>query len=87
VGNQLQGWAILATMGLLFVAGVIVTYWAEAAGNPLMHAFGLGGGNMEGKEVRFCVAMSSLFAVITTAAKRGEAAMHGIDRAAGGGRG
>ncbi|MGO7998421.1 potassium-transporting ATPase subunit KdpA, partial [Rhizobium ruizarguesonis] len=36
VGNQRQGWAILATMGVLVVAGVIVTYWAEAAGNPLM---------------------------------------------------
>ncbi|MBX5041949.1 potassium-transporting ATPase subunit KdpA [Rhizobium lentis] len=85
VGNQRQGWAILATMGVLFVAGVIVTYWAEAAGNPLMHAFGLGGGNMEGKEVRFGVALSSLFAVITTAASCGAVnAMHGSFTALGG---
>ena len=85
VGNQRQGWAILATMGVLFIVGVVVTYWAEAAGNPLMHAFGLGGGNMEGKEVRFGIAMSSLFAVITTAASCGAVnAMHGSFTALGG---
>ncbi|WP_028747271.1 potassium-transporting ATPase subunit KdpA [Rhizobium mesoamericanum] len=85
VGNQRQGWAILATMGLLFIVGVGVTYWAEAAGNPLMHAFGLSGGNMEGKEVRFGVAMSSLFAVVTTAASCGAVnAMHGSFTALGG---
>ncbi|MGA1804174.1 potassium-transporting ATPase subunit KdpA [Rhizobium sp. HT1-10] len=85
VGNQRQGWAILATMGILFLVGVGVTYWAEAAGNPLMHAFGLGGGNMEGKEVRFGVVLSSLFAVITTAASCGAVnAMHGSFTALGG---
>ena len=85
VGNQRQGWAILAAMGALFIVGVAVTYWAEAAGNPLMHAFGLGGGNMEGKEVRFGIAMSSLFAVITTAASCGAVnAMHGSFTALGG---
>ncbi|MBX5225154.1 potassium-transporting ATPase subunit KdpA [Rhizobium sp. NLR9b] len=85
VGNQRQGWAILAAMGVLFIAGVGVTYWAEAAGNPLMHAFGLVGGNMEGKEVRFGVALSSLFAVITTAASCGAVnAMHGSFTALGG---
>ncbi|MBX4894680.1 potassium-transporting ATPase subunit KdpA [Rhizobium bangladeshense] len=85
VGNQRQGWAILATMGVLFIAGVIVTYWAEAAGNPLMHAFGLQGGNMEGKEVRFGIVLSSLFAVITTAASCGAVnAMHGSFTALGG---
>lgn len=85
VGNQRQGWAILAAMGLLFLVGVGVTYWAETAGNPLMHAFGLGGGNMEGKEVRFGIAMSSLFAVITTAASCGAVnAMHGSFTALGG---
>ncbi|WP_018898033.1 potassium-transporting ATPase subunit KdpA [Rhizobium sp. 2MFCol3.1] len=85
VGNQRQGWAILAAMGLLFIIGVGVTYWAEAAGNPLMHAFGLGGGNMEGKEVRFGIVMSSLFAVITTAASCGAVnAMHGSFTAIGG---
>ncbi|MDQ0562703.1 K+-transporting ATPase ATPase A chain [Rhizobium mesoamericanum] len=85
VGNQRQGWAILATMGLLFIVGVGVTYWAEAAGNPLMHQLGLSGGNMEGKEVRFGVAMSSLFAVVTTAASCGAVnAMHGSFTALGG---
>jgi K+-transporting ATPase ATPase A chain len=85
VGNQRQGWAILATMGVLFLAGVIVTYWAEAAGNPLVHALGISGGNMEGKEVRFGVTLSSLFAVITTAASCGAVnAMHGSFTAIGG---
>jgi K+-transporting ATPase ATPase A chain len=85
VGNQRQGWAILAAMGVLFVAGVAVTYWAEASGNPLMHAFGLEGGNMEGKEVRFGIVLSSLFAVITTAASCGAVnAMHGSFTALGG---
>ena len=85
VGNQRQGWAILATMGVLFVAGVAVTYWAEAAGNPLVHAMGLEGGNMEGKEVRFGIVLSSLFAVVTTAASCGAVnAMHGSFTALGG---
>ncbi|WP_349436579.1 potassium-transporting ATPase subunit KdpA [Pararhizobium sp. A13] len=85
VGNQRQGWAIFATMGVLFVVGVVVTYWAEAAGNPLVHAMGLEGGNMEGKEVRFGIALSSLFAVITTAASCGAVnAMHGSFTALGG---
>ncbi|MBB3462489.1 potassium-transporting ATPase subunit KdpA [Rhizobium sp. BK377] len=85
VGNQRQGWAILAAMGILFIVGVGITYWAEAAGNPLMHAFGLEGGNMEGKEVRFGITLSSLFAVITTAASCGAVnAMHGSFTALGG---
>lgn len=85
VGNQRQGWAIFATMGVLFVAGVAVTYWAEAAGNPLVHALGLEGGNMEGKEVRFGIVLSSLFAVVTTAASCGAVnAMHGSFTALGG---
>lgn len=85
VGNQRQGWAIFATMGVLFVAGVAVTYWAEAAGNPLVHAMGLEGGNMEGKEVRFGIVLSSLFAVVTTAASCGAVnAMHGSFTALGG---
>lgn len=85
VGNQRQGWAIFATMGVLFVVGVVVTYWAEAAGNPLVHAMGLEGGNMEGKDVRFGIALSSLFAVITTAASCGAVnAMHGSFTALGG---
>jgi K+-transporting ATPase ATPase A chain len=85
VGNQKQGWAILASMFVLFLIGVGVTYWAEAAGNPVMHAFGLQGGNMEGKEVRFGITLSSLFAVITTAASCGAVnAMHGSFTALGG---
>ena len=85
VGDQRQGWAILAAMGVLFVAGVAVAYWAEAAGNPLVHALGLEGGNMEGKEVRFGIALSALFAVVTTAASCGAVnAMHDSFTALGG---
>ncbi len=71
VGNVRQGWAILTAMLLLFIGGVAVTYGAEAAGNPLHQALGLAGGNMEGKEVRFGVAASALFATITTATSTG----------------
>ncbi len=85
VGNERQGWAIFATMGVLFLAGVVVTYWAEAAGNPLVHALGIDGGNMEGKETRFGIALSALFAVVTTAASCGAVnAMHGSFTALGG---
>jgi potassium-transporting ATPase potassium-binding subunit len=85
VGNQRQGWAILAVMGVLFIAGVIVCYWAEAHGNDILNAMGLTGGNMEGKEVRFGVAASALFAVITTAASCGAVnAMHDSFTAIGG---
>ena len=71
VGNQRQGWAILAVMGVLFIAGVIVCYWAETNGTTALNALGLTGGNMEGKEVRFGIVASALFAVITTAASCG----------------
>ena len=71
VGRERQGWAILAAMVTLFLMGVTVTYWAEAAGNPIHHALGIAGGNMEGKEVRFGIAATALFAVITTAASCG----------------
>ena len=85
VGNQRQGWAILAVMGVLFIAGVAVTYWAEASGTTALHALGLTGGNMEGKEVRFGIVASSLFAVITTAASCGAVnAMHDSFTALGG---
>ncbi len=85
VGNQKQGWAILGVMGVLFIAGVAVTYWAEAGGTTAMHALGLSGGNMEGKEVRFGIVASSLFAVITTAASCGAVnAMHDSFTALGG---
>src|ERR1700748_131152 len=53
VGDQRQGWAILAVMAVLFIAGVVVCYWAEAHGNDALSAMGLTGGNMEGKETRF----------------------------------
>ncbi|MBJ7416916.1 MAG: potassium-transporting ATPase subunit KdpA [Niveispirillum sp.] len=79
VGNEKQGWAILAAMGVLFIAGVALAYWAEAGGNPLFAGFHVDQtlGNMEGKEVRFGTAMSALFAVITTAASCGAVnAMH-----------
>lgn len=85
VGNQRQGWAILATMGVLFIAGVVICYWAEAAGNPLVHALGVDGANLEGKESRFGIAASALFAVITTAASCGAVnAMHDSFTALGG---
>ena len=85
VGNQRQGWAILAVMGVLFIAGVAVTYWAEASGTSTLEALGLSGGNMEGKEVRFGIVASSLFAVITTAASCGAVnAMHDSFTALGG---
>ena len=85
VGNQRQGWAIFTAMGVLFVAGVAVCYWAEASGNPLVHALGVDGGNMEGKEARFGIALSALFAVVTTAASCGAVnAMHDSFTALGG---
>jgi K+-transporting ATPase ATPase A chain len=85
VGNQRQGWAILAVMGVLFIAGIAVTYWAEAGGTNALDALGLTGGNMEGKEVRFGIIASSLFAVVTTAASCGAVnAMHDSFTALGG---
>ena len=79
VGDQKQGWAIFAVMGLLFLAGVVVVYTAEAPGNPAFAALHIdqapsalqAGGNMEGKEVRFGIANSSLFTVVTTDASCG----------------
>ena len=79
VGDQRQGWAILAVMGLLFFAGVTLAYWAEAHGNPALTALGVdpAGGNMEGKEVRFGIPLSALFATVTTDASCGAVnAMH-----------
>ena len=78
-GDERQGWAILAAMGVLFVAGVAVAYWAESHGNPALTSLGVDGlaGNMEGKETRFGIVASALFAVITTAASCGAVnAMH-----------
>ncbi|HUY33013.1 MAG TPA: potassium-transporting ATPase subunit KdpA [Pirellulales bacterium] len=77
-GDQRQGWAIFAAMAVLFFAGVGVAYWAEAGGNPVVARFDVdqgpidqGQGNMEGKEVRFGVANSALFATVTTDASCG----------------
>jgi potassium-transporting ATPase potassium-binding subunit len=84
VGNQKQGWALFGAMGILFLIGVTVAYWAESAGNPAFAstvdqvASALqAGGNMEGKEVRFGIANSALFATVTTDASCGAVnAMH-----------
>ncbi len=85
VGDRRQGWAIFAAMFVLFVAGAGLAYWAESAGNPNLHALGIPGGNMEGKEVRFGIAASSLFATITTDASCGAVnAMHDSFTALGG---
>jgi potassium-transporting ATPase potassium-binding subunit len=85
VGDQRQGWAVLAVMGVLFVGGVLACYAAEAHSNDALNALGLTGGNMEGKETRFGIAASALFAVVTTAASCGAVnAMHDSFTALGG---
>jgi potassium-transporting ATPase potassium-binding subunit len=79
VGNPRQGWAILAAMLVLWLTGVGVAYWAESRGNPAFSRYGVdmkagalqAGGNMEGKEVRFGIANSALYAVVTTDASCG----------------
>jgi len=79
VGNQRQGWSIFAVMGVLFLAGVIIAYSAEAQPNPAFATLHIdqsvsplqAGGNMEGKEVRYGIANSALFATITTDASCG----------------
>jgi K+-transporting ATPase ATPase A chain len=77
VKDERQGWALYAAMSIIFLAGVAVTYWAEAAGNPHFAGLGLDPANMEGKEVRFGLANSSLWAVATTDASNGSVnAMH-----------
>jgi len=76
-GSQKHGWAVFAAMAVLFFAGVVVAYWAEAKGNPLLAgvdqttSVAQSGGNMEGKEVRFGLANSTLWATITTDASCG----------------
>jgi K+-transporting ATPase ATPase A chain len=85
VGNTRQGWAILSAMVMIFLAGVAITYWQEAGGNPILHGLGVSGGNMEGKEIRFGIAASALFSVVTTAASCGAVnAMHDSFTALGG---
>ncbi len=70
-GDTRQGWALFAAMSLMFLAGVFVLYGAEANGNPLLAKLGIAQANMEGKEVRFGIAASSLFATVTTDASCG----------------
>jgi K+-transporting ATPase ATPase A chain len=93
VGNQRQGWAIFAVMGVLFLAGTATAYWAESAPNPAFASMHIdqgvnalqAGGNMEGKEVRFGIANSALFATVTTDASCGAVnAMHDSFMALGG---
>jgi K+-transporting ATPase ATPase A chain len=71
--NQKQGWALFAAMALLFAGGIAVAYAAESGGNPALRGLPVdrGAGNMEGKEVRFGVACSALFATVTTDASCG----------------
>jgi len=78
-GSPKHGWAVLAAMVVLFLAGVMTSYWAESRGNPILSSLGADqqvsaaqtGGNMEGKEVRFGIANSALFATVTTDASCG----------------
>ena len=78
-GSQKHGWAVLAAMVVVFFGGVIIAYWSEARGNPILSKLGAdqsitatqSGGNMEGKEVRFGLANSALFATVTTDASCG----------------
>jgi potassium-transporting ATPase potassium-binding subunit len=79
VADFRQGRAIVITMGIVLVTGILVAYWAEAAGNPLLTAIGVdpSPGNLEGKEVRFGPAMSALYATATTGTSTGAVnAMH-----------
>ncbi len=85
--NQAHGWAVWATMMILFLAGVLACWWAESAGNPIHQKLGIAmaDGNMEGKEVRFDIFNSALFATITTAASCGAVnSMHDSFTALGG---
>src|SRR5271156_1340494 len=81
-GSPRHGWAVWAAMAALFLCGVTTAYWAESKGNPLLHGVDQqatatqSGGNMEGKEVRFGIANSALFATITTDASCG--AVNGV---------
>src|SRR6516162_9596899 len=82
--DERQGWALFAVMGILLFIGVTTVYWAESHGNPAFTAFNVdsapsalqAGGNMEGKEVRFGIAPSALFATVTTDAGGAVDAMH-----------
>jgi K+-transporting ATPase ATPase A chain len=84
VNDERQGWAIFAVMGILLFIGVITVYWSESQGNPAFAAFNVAstpsalqaGGSMEGKEIRFGVTPSALFATVTTDAGGAVDAMH-----------
>ena len=85
--DQKQGWVLFATMALIFVVGVSVAYYSEAQGNPLMRGMAVdqGAGNWEGKETRFGIANSALFATVTTATSCGAVnSMHDSFTALGG---
>jgi len=87
VKNQKHGWTVWAAMSILFVGGVLLCWWAESAGNPIHHQLGVApvDGNMEGKEVRFGIFNSALFATITTDASCGAVnSMHDSFMALGG---
>ncbi len=86
-GSPGHGWAVWSAMMVIFLAGAAVCLWAEAAGNPIHHGLGVSAedGNMEGKEVRFGIGASALFATVTTAASCGAVnAMHDSFTALGG---
>src|SRR5664279_5169719 len=87
VKNQAHGWSVWAAMLTLFLAGVLLCWYSEAAGNPIHHQLGMAaaGGNMEGKEVRFGIFNSALFATVTTDASCGAVnSMHDSFTALGG---
>ena len=87
VKSQAHGWSVWAVMMVFFLAGTLVAWWAESAGNPIHHQLGLamGDGNMEGKEVRFGIFNSALFATVTTDASCGAVnSMHDSFTALGG---
>src|SRR6266403_469077 len=87
VKNQKHGWTVWAAMLILFVCGVLLCWWAEANGNPIHHQLGVAvaDGNMEGKEVRFGIFNSALFATVTTDASCGAVnSMHDSFMALGG---
>ncbi|MGE8102808.1 potassium-transporting ATPase subunit KdpA [Allorhizobium sp. NPDC080224] len=87
VGNRRQGWALISAMAILLIAGVAVTYWAEAQGNTILTALGVDPalGNMEGKEIRFGQAMTALYAAVTTGLSDGGVnGMHGSFTGLGG---
>ena len=77
IKDERQGWALYAAMSIIFLVGVLVCYWAEGSGNPQFAALGLDPSNMEGKEVRFGIPNSALWAVATSDASNGSVnAMH-----------